>query len=246
MHTSSSQHGREAPTDAQAPTILALETSTVACSVALSVAGSVSVDHRIAPRQHNQLVLSMIDVLMRAAGVEPRDLDAVAFGRGPGSFTGVRIAAGVAQGISLGAGIPVVPVSTLRVLALTAGTARMTPCNVLATITARADEVYFGGYRCDGDACSSLIDDTVARSAELTLPTAIDANWYVVGDGVRHFETVLAQQHLTCRTDAAVVPTASALLRLAVAELQYGRGVDAAHALPVYLDGTRPWRKLVG
>jgi len=238
-------HGREAPNQAQAPTILALETSTIACSVALSAAGSVSVDHRIAPRQHNQLVLSMIDALLQAAGVEPGDLDAVAFGRGPGSFTGVRIAAGIAQGISLATGIAVVPVSTLRVLALTAAAGSTTPRNVLATITARADEVYFGGYHCVDDVCSSLLGDTVARSAELILPAAVDSDWYVVGDGVRHFDAVLAKRRLKCVTDSTAVPSARALLTLALGELQNGRAVDAAHALPVYLDGIRPWRKLV-
>jgi tRNA threonylcarbamoyladenosine biosynthesis protein TsaB len=241
-----SEHGREPPTNAQAPTMLAVETSTIACSVALSVGGSISADHRIAPRQHNQLVLSMIDALLQAAGVAPRDLNAVAFGRGPGSFTGGRIAAGVAQGISLGTGIPVVPVSTLRVLALTSATLRKTPCNVLATITARADEVYFGGYRCVGDESSTLVDDTVARTAELTLPAEVDSDWCVVGDGVRHFEAVLAERHLICPVDAAALPTATALLILALADLRGGGGVDAARALPVYLDGTRPWRKLVG
>jgi tRNA threonylcarbamoyladenosine biosynthesis protein TsaB len=226
--------------------VLAIETSTIACSVALSAGGSIRVDHRVAPRQHNQLVLSMIDALLRAAGVAPRELDAVAFGRGPGSFTGVRIAAGIAQGISLGTGIPVVPVSTLRVLALTAARVRKTPCNVLATIRARADEVYFGGYRCTADAASALIDDTVARTADLTLPADVDADWYVVGDGVRHLDAVMTDRNLQCVVDASMLPTADALLTLALADWKNGGGVDAALALPVYLDGTRPWRKLVG
>jgi tRNA threonylcarbamoyladenosine biosynthesis protein TsaB len=241
-----SEHGREPLSDPQAPTLLAIETSTIACSVALSVGGSISVDHRVAPRQHNQLVLAMIDGLLQAAGVAARDLDAVAFGRGPGSFTGVRIAAAVAQGISLGTGAPVVPVSTLRVLALAAAATYPSPCNVLAAITARAGEVYFGGYHCDGDESSVLVDDTIAGTVDLTLPVQVDSNWYVVGDGAHQFDAAMAGRHLTCGMDAAVLPTAAALLKLARADLRNGAGVDAAHALPVYLDGTRPWRKLVG
>ena len=243
---SPSEHGREPLSKAQAPTLLAIETSTIACSVALSAGGSISVDHRVAPRQHNQLVLSMIDALLRAAGVAPRDLDAVAFGCGPGSFTGIRIAAGVAQGISLGTGIPVVPVSTLRVLALTAARTRTTPCNVLATLIARADEVYFGGYRCTDAESIVLVHDAVARTAELVLPAEVDSDWYVVGDGARHFDAVLAARNLACPIDAAALPTADALLTLALADWKRGAAVDAALALPVYLDGTRPWRKLAG
>jgi tRNA threonylcarbamoyladenosine biosynthesis protein TsaB len=241
-----SEHGREPLYKAQAPTVLAIETSTIACSVALSAGGSIGVDHRIAPRQHNQLVLSMIDALLHTAGVAPRDLDAVAFGCGPGSFTGIRIAAGVAQGISLGTGIPVIPVSTLRVLALTAANARNAPCNVLATLIARADEVYFGSYRCSAGQSSALARDTVARTVELMLPSEVDSDWYVVGDGARHFDAVLAARNLKCAVDAAVLPTAGALLTLALDDWKRGGGVDAALALPVYLDGTRPWRKLVG
>jgi tRNA A37 threonylcarbamoyladenosine modification protein TsaB len=91
-----------------------------------------------------------------------------------------------------------------------------------------------------------LVHDTVARTAELMLPAELDSDWYVVGDGARHFDAVLGERNLNCQVDAAVLPTADALLTLALADLQRGGGVDAALALPVYLDGTRPWRKLVG
>jgi tRNA threonylcarbamoyladenosine biosynthesis protein TsaB len=242
--SSALNHGRQAGNGAQALTVLALDTSTIACSVALSHRGSVVEDHRIVPRQHNQLVLPMIDALLQSAGLEPADLDGVAFGCGPGSFTGVRIAAGIAQGISLGIGVRVVPVSSLQVLAQTAAATRPSTAGLLATIQSRPDEVYFGGFRCIDGVCSPVFAEQVVRSVDLTLPREVNSDWCIVGDGARHFADALARQRLHCAADASVLPTAAALLTLALPELMRGRGVDAAHALPVYLDGTRPWRKL--
>jgi tRNA threonylcarbamoyladenosine biosynthesis protein TsaB len=244
MSFSPSDHGRQGAKGAQATTVLALDTSTIACSVALAHRGTVVEDHRVAPRQHNQLVLQMVDALMQSAHLGPADLDAVAFGRGPGSFTGIRIAAGIAQGISLGRGIPVVPVSSLQVLAQTAATTRPDAVGFLATIQSRPDEVYFAGYRCRDGVCLPVIAEQVARSAELTLPPEVNSDWCIVGDGARHFAAVLAQRQLACAMDPSVLPSAAALLTLALPQLMRGGGVDAAHALPVYLDATRPWRKL--
>ena len=105
--------------------------------------------------------------------------------------------------------------------------------------------MYYGGYRSIDGICCAVIADCVARASELVLPPALDSNWHVVGDGAGSFVELLARQHVSCAVDATVLPTAAALLTLAKTQLQLGRGVDAARALPVYLDGTGPWRKLV-
>jgi len=96
--------------------LLAVETSTEACSAALYIDGEIREKFELAPREHTKLILPMIDELMAEAQLKPQQLDALAFSRGPGSFTGVRIATGVTQGIALGADLPVVPVSTLAAI----------------------------------------------------------------------------------------------------------------------------------
>ncbi|HTL00028.1 MAG TPA: tRNA (adenosine(37)-N6)-threonylcarbamoyltransferase complex dimerization subunit type 1 TsaB [Pseudomonadales bacterium] len=235
-------HGREAHLGAQAPTVLAIETSTAACSIALSVRGIVHEDHRVVPRQHNRLVLPMIDALLRVHDVDKRSLDAVAFGRGPGSFTGVRIAASIAQGISLGLSIPVVPISSLAALAQTAMTTRPDVQRVLATIRARPDEIYYASYVRDGALSVSSGEERIATASDHALPSGIDSTWWVVGDGVLHYADALVERR--CTIDATLLPTACGVLQLALRAYEGGDVVGAADALPVYLQGTRPWRKL--
>ncbi len=126
--------------------ILSLDTATEACSAAVWSDGQVFERYRVAPREHNTLIIRMIDEVLAEAGIRLNQLDTLAFGRGPGSFTGVRIAAGVVQGIGLAAGLPVVPVSTLAALALHAlqehpGAHWAMPC-----IDARMQEVYCAAY----------------------------------------------------------------------------------------------------
>jgi tRNA threonylcarbamoyladenosine biosynthesis protein TsaB len=237
-----SDHGREAGGTTQAPTLLAIETSTVACSIALSIRGELYQDHRIVPRQHNRLVLPMIDALLRRHDVEKRALDAIAFGRGPGSFTGVRIAASIAQGISLGVSVPVIPVSSLAALAQTALTARGHVQRVLATIRSRPDEIYYATYARDGARAVLLDEERVATASERSLPHGVDASYRVVGDGVSHYADALAEAG--CVVDEALLPSALGVLQLALHAFANGDVVDTTAALPVYLQGTRPWRKL--
>ena len=126
--------------------ILAIETSTPACSVALTIDGVLLEDFRLAPRQHNDLILPMVDQLLTQANIHLKDLDAIAFGKGPGSFTGLRIAAGVVQGLAYGADLPVIGISTLEAMALEAFQ-KYHKDYWLAALDARMGEVYIGGYK---------------------------------------------------------------------------------------------------
>jgi tRNA threonylcarbamoyladenosine biosynthesis protein TsaB len=237
-------HGREGGVAAQAPTVLALETSTAACSVALCVDGGVVEDHRVAAREHNRLILPMVDRLLREHGVERQRLDAIAFGRGPGSFTGVRIAAGIAQGIALGLDLPVVPISSLAALAHAAAIANAVEDGdrIVATIRSRPDETYVAVYRVAGSRCIALTDETIANAASREPPVEIDARTLFVGDATTHYAAAIAA--VGCRVDAAALPRAAAVARLAFDAFARGETVVAAAALPVYLQGTGPWRKL--
>jgi tRNA threonylcarbamoyladenosine biosynthesis protein TsaB len=125
--------------------ILAIETATAACSAALYVDGEVEERYALAPRQHAALILSMVESLLASAELAVTQLDALAFGQGPGAFTGVRIAASAAQGIAFGANLPVVPVSTLAALA--GGAMRETgEAHAMVALDARMAEVYWGVY----------------------------------------------------------------------------------------------------
>ncbi|NNJ83882.1 MAG: tRNA (adenosine(37)-N6)-threonylcarbamoyltransferase complex dimerization subunit type 1 TsaB, partial [Gammaproteobacteria bacterium] len=135
--------------------ILAIDTATDACSVSLHMDGQYRDSHEIAPRKHAEILLPRIEALLSAAALSPRDLDALAFGRGPGAFTGVRIATGVIQGLAFGADLPVVPISSLHALAQGAWRERGEK-NILAAFDARMGEVYWGAYQLDTTEVSAV------------------------------------------------------------------------------------------
>ena len=213
--------------------ILALDTATEACSAALLCDGSVYERHEIAPRRHAELILPMVDGVLTEAGFGLNDLDAIAFGRGPGAFTGVRIAAGVTQGLALGAGLPVIPVSSLAALAQPAlGKAPV----VLPAIDARMGEVYWAAYESDQDGLA-----TALASEQVASPDAVQApsNGKIFGVGSgwgtyrERLERILDGQ--ISGVDPDRFPLAKDMLPLAVREYNSGRCVSAEQALPVYL-----------
>jgi tRNA threonylcarbamoyladenosine biosynthesis protein TsaB len=225
--------------------ILGIETSTAACSIALYRDGVVEADHRIIPRQHNQHVLAMIDTLLARAGIAPAMLDAVAFGCGPGSFTGLRIAAGVAQGIALGADIPLVPVSTLAVLAATALSEYGSAPGVICALPSRTGELYLGVYAATDGAPVAIVPDASLRQPDVDLPPSVTTAWLFAGEAVSLLAPAL-QRRGFAEPPAAVVlhPHARALVWLAEVSFARDGGVDAAAAVPVYLQGELPWRKV--
>jgi tRNA threonylcarbamoyladenosine biosynthesis protein TsaB len=213
--------------------ILAIETATEACSVALLHGDALIGRSEIAPRRHAELVLPMAESLLAEAGIVRRQLDAIAVGRGPGAFTGVRLAISVAQGLALALDVPVLPVSSLAALAMQA------PANgaaVLAAIDARRGEIYAGAFRLDEAGLAEPLDEErVLPAADLALPRAdawnvIGSGWGACGDSIR--ERLPAPP---CWAEGERYPQARDVVRLAAPRFAAGEGVPPEHALPVYL-----------
>ena len=188
--------------------LLAIDTSTEACSAALMIDGEILEHYCLAPREHARLILPMIDELMSAAGLKPVDLNGLAFGRGPGAFTGLRIAASVAQGIAFAADLPVVPVSSLAALAQ--GVYRKKGrSHILAAIDARIKEVYWGAYQCDDQGLVQLYgEELVCSPSQVPLPGGED--WYGAGTGWQTYLPLLQNRlgKAVSRCDGQAFPAA--------------------------------------
>lgn len=214
--------------------ILAIDTATEACSAALYIDGEVASEYKLAPREHTQLILPMVDRLLTDAGLVINQLDALSFARGPGAFTGVRIAAGVIQGLSYAAEIPVVPVSTLAAIA--AGVYyQYGHQDVLSAIDARMGEVYWGAYHIEQDSVS-LIDNELVCSVD-NLPEQEEKNWVAAGTGWSEYSESLASRF---NIKAEVIygdylPSAETIVKLAVQDFKQGKQMSAHQAQPVYL-----------
>lgn len=240
--------------------ILALDTSTEACSVALLAGDRVITRYQEAPRGQAELILPMVDALLAEAGIALKDLAAIAFGRGPGSFTGVRLASSVVQGLAYGAGVGVVAVSTLQAVALRAlrdddaleGTKRGT--HVLVCNDARMDEVYVGAFA-RGAAESSVVrptplgPETVMPPAEVVVPQGaredegkaqnIGVRWIGAGRGFKAYPELSRLRAESGGPLAAVhesiLPRAEDILAIARPEVAAGRVLPATAALPIYV-----------
>ncbi|MGF1643924.1 MAG: tRNA (adenosine(37)-N6)-threonylcarbamoyltransferase complex dimerization subunit type 1 TsaB [Thiotrichales bacterium] len=215
--------------------LLALDTSTEACTAALWLDGEILERFEYAPRGHAGLILPMFDALLAEAGVRLGELDAIAFGRGPGSFTGVRIGTAVAQGAALAADLPLAPVSTLAALAQHA--ANITGASRIASaIDARMGEIYAAYYR-RGDDGLCVLDgvERVCRAAEWTPPT-IDV-WLGAGTGWATYGECLVAAFGPClqRTLPDCLPHAGALAMLGAAMVARGETIAPDLAQPVYL-----------
>ncbi len=222
--------------------ILAVDTSTEACSVALYRDGEVTARHAIAPRRHNQLLLGMLRELMPAG---PVGLDAVAYGSGPGSFTGLRIAASAVQGLCFAAGLPALPVSTLACqvyAALRLGHA-VEGDLVLSTLDAHIGELYWALYRIDDGQVEELVGARVDKPAALVLPGA-DA-LVALGGGLDYRDAMPAPVSVRFRSAyPALLPSARDLLPAACREWQAGARQSAEQVCPVYIRDEISWKKL--
>ncbi len=225
--------------------LLALDTSTEACSAALSLAGQISVREVEAPRGHAELLLPMVDELLGEAGIALTALDAIAFARGPGSFTGVRLAASVVQGLAFGARLPVVPVSTLAAVALRAlETARhegLDPHEIWVCNDARMGEVYHAVFTAGDIAQAAANACNLVES--VSAPTIVAERWgsrsgrglaIGAGHGFRAYPELAALPGLA-KVYPDLLPRAREVLALAIPAVEAGLGVDPTQALPIYV-----------
>lgn len=214
--------------------ILALDTATEACSVALGL-GERSLERYVEiERGHGERLLPMVDELLAEAGVALGSLDAIAFGRGPGAFTGVRLAASVAQGLAFGAGLGVVPISDLAAVAQRAAGLSPGVTRVLAVNDARMRELYWAEFKVDG-LVEQVSDERVGPSADVIVPSGAPA-WIAAGRGLRAAPE-LAERCLAAGAELLVdlLPHASAVLMLARPAVAAGRILPPEQALPVYV-----------
>jgi tRNA threonylcarbamoyladenosine biosynthesis protein TsaB len=210
--------------------ILALETSTELCSAAVWLDGKVDAREVVAGQRNSELLLPMVDALLAAHEITARDLDGVAFGAGPGAFTGVRIACGVAQGIAFGIDVPVVGIGTLAALAEASGAERVVCC-----LDARMGEVYHAAYEKRGDECHEVHAPGLYKPA--ATPDLPHGQWSGCGSGFAVFRKELEARYAgsLARVIENLAPHAREIAVLAANQFARGKTVDAADAAPLYV-----------
>lgn len=233
-------------------TLLALDTSTEACSAALLHKGETTSLDEVAQRTHTKRILPMIDEILSQSGIKLNQLDALVFGRGPGSFTGVRVGAGIAQGLALGADLPVIPISNLAAMAQAAYQQYQAE-QVIAAIDARMNEVYFAQFsaqkvRSDfGEFLQwneSIAEQVCSAEAALNQLNKLQGAWVQVGTGWAAYPQ-LAEAGIGKKSDIAL-PSAQYMLSLAVPLWYKKQVISAVEIEPVYLRNEVTWKKLPG
>lgn len=220
--------------------LLAIESATARCSAALLVGGQLVQREAPAGARNSEVLLPMVQSLLAGAGIKLASLDAIAFGAGPGAFTGLRVACGIAQGLALGSGLPVIPVGTLEVVAETflpwqgAGAA---PERVLAGLDARMQEAYWAELTRRGNGDWQVVRGPLLAAAQV-LPLPPGQGWIGVGDAFAVFAETLQRRLGTCCSSApehAGLPDAAALARLAALRWLDGGAIDPEQAQPLYV-----------
>src|SRR5882762_9800885 len=218
------------PVTARFPLLLALDTATEMCSVALLHDGVIDEMSEPAGQTHSERILPMIDGLLARHHVTLAGCDAIAFGAGPGSFTGLRIACGVAQGLAFGAGLPVVPVGTLLALAEAAGAPRVVTC-----LDARMGEIYHAAYQRNGAGWSETVAPNVCKAD--AAPALEGVDWVGCGGGFAVYGDALAARYhgQLARVQSRIFPHAREVAQLALPVLAAGHGLPAEQAVPLYV-----------
>lgn len=221
--------------------ILAIDTATEACSVALYTDEGCQEIFEVIPRQHTERVLPMVDECLRSAGLALSQINAIAFDSGPGSFTGVRVGTSVAQGLAFTHDLPVIGVSSLAALAQLAFRAENKP-KVLSAIDARMNEVYWGCYQLEGEIMHLTGQEKVSPVAEVIQ----DGQWHCQGSGWDTFKTELTglnQVNVSSSTPGCL-PHAQDIALLAADLYQQGKMVSAENAIPTYIRDEVTWKKI--
>ncbi|MFM5471767.1 tRNA (adenosine(37)-N6)-threonylcarbamoyltransferase complex dimerization subunit type 1 TsaB [Aeromonas veronii] len=226
--------------------ILAVDTATEACSAALLVGDKLFSRWEEAPRDHTRKILPMVQAVLEDAGISLSDLDAIAFGRGPGSFTGVRIGISVAQGLAFGAGVPLIGISTLAAMAQ--GAYRLEGAEqVLTAIDARMNEVYFGRYELIDGRMQLVGDEVVSEPVALVdVRGKLAGRVTCVGTGFETYGETLSGLADELAVSQVRFPAAEDMLPLARAAWLAGEAVPVEQATPVYLRDKVTWKKLPG
>ena len=228
--------------------ILALDTSTDACSVALIREGQLSHRYELIPRQHSQRIFSLLDEVLPAGGLTEAGIELIAYNHGPGSFTGLRIAASAAQGLAFASNLPVVGVSTLASIAQGAWRRKEIPQNALTLvlIDARINEVYWGLYRFSDELAIPVCDDAVCSPEEVD-PMALlsDASLCALGSGLKYLEFLpeaLRDRLTYCQPECW--PDSQDTLPLAEEAWRRGEARQSTEVHPVYLRNEISWKKV--
>lgn len=225
--------------------IIAVDTSTEACSVALMFNNEITHDFVISQRDHTKQVLPMLDRLLKQSGYSMSQVDAIAFTKGPGSFTGVRIGIGIAQGLALGIDKPMLAISTLKVLAQ--GAYRLQGAtNVISAIDARMGEVYLGAYHYHHNQWQSIIDERVTKpdnvSLLMTEPTINTHPMYFAGTGWQTYPNMLSN----LQDSEYLLPSALDMLPIAIEQYSKGEVIAVEDVEATYLRNEVTWKKLPG
>lgn len=212
--------------------LLAIETATETCSVALAINGEVLEHYRHAPRQHAELLLPWVEQLLADAGIGFSSLDAVAFSRGPGSFTSLRIGIGVVQGLAWASDRPVIPVSSLAATAQTAFSEGIN--SALVALDARMNEVFTGTFEANNGGIMTLVgEEKVCSPQDVQLP--VNSETHGIGIGFDRYEALKELSGQLAGTHVDIWPKASSVLTLAQAWLLSNEALPAEQAQPVYL-----------
>ncbi len=228
--------------------ILVFDASSSWCSAALSCDGRVFSSAEMQPRKHAQLIMPMIEGLCEQARIKPKDLDGIAFGKGPGSFTGLRIAISVAQGLSLATGAKLFGISSLQALAWQ-GMKELSQDHVVAIMNAHMGEVFYAAYTRSHEGIRCVIEDSLSKPEQIDL-TAISADqfekedWVGAGDGFLFTEELAGQIQQIQLINTEISPLAESMMDIALSAWQKNEFTEAELQQPVYLRDTVAWKKL--
>ena len=226
-------------------TLLAIDTCTELCSVAVQVNNKIYAEAVDAPREHSQRLLPLVEKLVTEAGITLTDLDGIVYGRGPGSFTGIRICTSMAQGLALGQNLPVYGVSTLDSMAQQAASEN-NATDVVCAIDARMNEVYWAQYKIVNGLAVAVTPEKVTHPDSIVLETLQGDTVIVCGTGFDTYPDLLKSNAKTQSLETAKFPTAESMLPIAQIAWIDGDFTQVDELAPVYVRDEVTWKKLPG